>query len=614
LEFFSNVQSRSTQLDVVKELRWKLLNTPSIKTTDIKNIAESIGVETMVLKLMEINKSQTSLDLVERILEVTNMNEFSKLSLLSIARYSISKKQLCRRIYLAIRERFALEEEELISLLKLHNSRKDYNGALFLYQLFSNIKFGGSAFQILVGTVMHHLSPDSLMEVFREMIQSDVVLDLRLLRLIMEGMIERGLEHDLAEAIEKLMVKQASSYFHTIILRLRIRRGQRITLDSILEQLKMLPFKDESNYIDIMDGFTATGQLHHAKQLYSNYIQEGFAPNLVLEACIVACDTKKTGNSLEAIKFLEEKPFLGTSVYNRVIGAILSIKDFSSAWNMYNLMRRRGKRPSSVLLNDFLEFFETVQDVDSALQFFQDFLDDGGVPDLQLFKKLVKMAKNRSKAAELWNLFDIFVSYDPSASNQVMFPEDYIELKVDFLYDMRSSKVCEDFLNSLSINSSNRFIAYAVLQYKLGKPRSVLNTLYAMERAGFPPTAFTTLLAMKSCRNESKIENMELVLRKMAKRRLPLTPAHVGLLVPVFCRAKQYAKAIKIVQFLESLGYNVNKFRNLIKVYMRKSDRKQFDALYMETKDNLPEELWFQAMYPIHYPNLLLSLITKLKE
>jgi pentatricopeptide repeat protein len=614
LEFFSNAQKQSVELDLVKELRWKLFSNPTISNLEIKNYSETIGLESLILKLMELNKSQTSLALVERILNCTDIDELSKPTLLSIAKYSISNKGLYKRIYLTLQKRYSLEEEELIALLKLHNSRKDYDGTLFLYQLFSSVQLGGGAFRILVGSIVHHLAPNKLIEVFNDMIKSEVAVDLQLLRTMMEALIERGSEQDLAESIESLDMKEASSYFHTIILRRRLKRGQRIAFESVMNQLENLPYQDVSNYIDIMDGYASTGQHYFSKELYSVFLQKGFASNLVLEACIVGAITRKTGNATEAIQFLEKNLQLSTSVYNRVIGALLSIKDFSSAWNMYHLMRSRGKKPSSVLLYDFLEFFEKVQDVDGGIQLLQEFLVDGGVADFHLFKKLARMVKNHPKATEIWQQFDNFVSYDPNTSNRILFPEEYLELKVDYLFDMKSSKLCEDFLDSLSINTPSRYIAYAVLQYKLGKPRSVFNTLYAMERAGFAPSAFSTLLWMKSCKHESKIDTMELILRKMAKQRLPLTPAHVGLLVPVFCRAKQYAKAIKIVQFLESLGYNVTKFRNLIKVYMRKSDRRQFDEFYTHTNESMSEELWFQAVYPIHYPNLLLSLISKLKE
>jgi pentatricopeptide repeat protein len=597
ISFFSFAKN-SGEIDPVKVLRWNLL-TKELTKQQIMQFVDISGLSICLYNLIQLDRTEKSLGLIWKILDHYDLEKIELKVLLLIAKKCIqySWKEHYKKIYQSIQQNNVLAKEQLVELLKFHRIAGDYDGALYLYQNFSFLPWDPHTIKRLVSCVVRTLSPKIAVDLLGHFSGSHIVLDRKLLRLILCELIDRGYENELTKLIPNLGTENTMSYFNTILLRKRLKRGQSIPYTVLVKKLDKLGYIDEYCYIDIIDGLTLSRRMNAAKQLYFHFLEKGFEENQAMESALAAAQIRKYGSSELADVFFSKHNLIDRSCYNRIMTAYLDKNQFAKFMTVYEKMHKAKVRTSSVLLEKILGYFIRKETPDAGCGLYEKIVEDGATPSYRSYRKLLQLLKYHRKAEMYWKKFDDFVSL-----SHPNFPPEYIELKVDYLFTCKSTNACDEFIESLPNGSSSKFIAYAVLYSKLKRPQAVQNTFYAMEQAGFTHDLFTTILWIQSSLHLRTTEVFEPVLSKMAEQRIPLTPTHVGMMLPVYLKCQAFENAIVLVQYLESLGYNMNSMKNQIKLGLRKHKRAEFVDLYTSTKSDSRLQNWFQSVYPIESP------------
>ncbi|KAJ3322624.1 hypothetical protein HDV06_002838 [Boothiomyces sp. JEL0866] len=210
------------------------------------------------------------------------------------------------------------------------------------------------------------------------------------------------------------------------------------------------------------------------------------------------------------------------SCYSRLINAFLSINHYHNALIIYQICLKHFK-PNPYVIHPFIVYFIKRKELYAGIQFYDNYLKNGGYPTTQLLSALMKLALNSNEIVDLYHQSKRFNS---SIHYNLIFT--HLLLRRDF----EQLKITSD------LNHYN-YLELAKVLKQQKRTRKVVNLFQQMTEKGVPHTPTSLILLLDSLNDRKELKKIEFHIKQNRDLSMQIFN-HIAL---IFARNGQYNKA-----------------------------------------------------------------------
>jgi pentatricopeptide repeat protein len=497
-------------------------------------------------------------------------------------------------------------------ILILHQSTKDIYGMIELYKYFNATKFVDlEAYEIIIQTWAQQNSGIGSLQLLMCLLGLNITPNQKTFQTVLKSLIK---SKNYQEALKLTRTHQIETLFANIWTRneFRYRKDLDLFLTVVYNKLDVLDLSLDDKRLmclAILDGFRRRKQHFKVIEVHAFIKKHDIkvCSELGSALCAGYIELGDSGREKELLGSLREyqKPY--PSMYIRIIQAYLNIDQFDKAVEFYDKMTQGTEKHSSFIPEPcighiFLVYFISKNNFDKGIEFYQQYLKDGGYPNQRVYEVLIELCIGRKdEMNHYWqellklesNTKDtLFIESLPPLDIEIITPKLYSHKALHYL-KLGEVDSLNEVIKKQSILHRDVYLNIAKLFYKSGDYSKVENIIQSMLLTGYTHCPRSFCLYINSCKKRFGFNDIEKTLMTMYQDRIKLTRFCWEDLINCYSEANQFKKAFKLINEMEKEGFGVSTLKYNIKEKLRQSN---FDHMFDKARKSERLDKWFKDL------------------